>query len=77
MVTLVSIPMSSVDKVPNHESAVTENLTLFRTSTRHSFQARGSAKHLKRQERAKNQGDYGVILSVSHSDQNHLCGVVG
>jgi hypothetical protein len=62
---------SSVDKTPSRgrrQSAGTEKVTSCPAETRHDFQARGSVEHLKRLAAAKEQGYYGVILNVRHSD---------
>jgi hypothetical protein len=63
---------NSVDNVPSHgrrqSPAGSDELTLTRTQIRHDFQAQGSAKHIKRLQSAQEEGDFGVALSVRHSD---------
>jgi hypothetical protein len=63
---------SSVENVPSNgrrQSAHANGVTPYQTQTRHDFQTRSSAKHLTRLEKAIEEGDYGIGLSVRHCDQ--------
>lgn len=48
--------------------------SLYQTQTRHDFQAQGPSKHVERLEAAREEGDYGVALTVCHLMKMHVGG---